>query len=58
MKFLAITAAMIGFLAARAIPGVEIAEPDRYRRTIELNGCHGTIDVAPMRRRSARRSTS
>jgi AraC family transcriptional regulator, regulatory protein of adaptative response / DNA-3-methyladenine glycosylase II len=36
---------IIEFLAARAIPGVEIVEGDRYRRTIELNGRHGTIEV-------------
>ncbi|HEY2386454.1 MAG TPA: AlkA N-terminal domain-containing protein [Candidatus Binatia bacterium] len=41
-------AAMIAFLAARAVPGVEIVEPRRYRRTIELDGQHGTIDVAPV----------
>jgi AraC family transcriptional regulator of adaptative response / DNA-3-methyladenine glycosylase II len=49
--------AMIGFLAARAIPGVEVALPDRYRRTLSLNGCHGSIDVAPMRRRNALAAT-
>jgi AraC family transcriptional regulator of adaptative response / DNA-3-methyladenine glycosylase II len=37
--------AMIGFLGRRAIPGVESAVGDRYRRTIELGGRHGTIDV-------------
>jgi AraC family transcriptional regulator, regulatory protein of adaptative response / DNA-3-methyladenine glycosylase II len=31
---------MFGFLAARAIPGVEVAAPGEYRRTIRLpNGC-------------------
>ena len=31
---------MFGFLAARAIPGVEVAAPGEYRRTIGLpNGC-------------------
>ena len=49
--------AMIEFLAARAIPGVEVVLPDRYRRTIELNGCHGILDVAPMRRRNALAAT-
>ena len=37
--------AMIGFFAARAIPGVEQAEAGRYRRTIELDGCRSSIDV-------------
>ncbi len=40
--------AMIAFLAARAIPGVEVVERERYRRTIEIDGQHGTIDVAPV----------
>jgi AraC family transcriptional regulator of adaptative response / DNA-3-methyladenine glycosylase II len=38
---------MIGFLAARAIPGVETVEDGRYRRTVSLGGRHGTIEVAP-----------
>jgi len=49
--------AMIGFLAARAIPGVEAVEPDRYRRTIELNGDAGTIEVAPVAGRAALAAT-
>ena len=35
------------FLAARAIPGIEVVEDNRYRRTIELGGRHGTIEVRP-----------
>jgi AraC family transcriptional regulator, regulatory protein of adaptative response / DNA-3-methyladenine glycosylase II len=35
------------FLAARAIPGIEVVEADRYRRTIDLGGRHGTIEVTP-----------
>jgi AraC family transcriptional regulator of adaptative response / DNA-3-methyladenine glycosylase II len=38
---------IIEFLAARAIPGVESVEPDRYRRTIDLEGRHGMIEVRP-----------
>jgi len=38
---------MIEFLAARAIPGVEVVEDERYRRTIEVDGRHGTIEVTP-----------
>jgi AraC family transcriptional regulator of adaptative response / DNA-3-methyladenine glycosylase II len=49
--------AMIEFFAARAIPGVEVVEGDRYRRTIALNGSHGIIEVAPMRRRYALAAT-
>jgi AraC family transcriptional regulator, regulatory protein of adaptative response / DNA-3-methyladenine glycosylase II len=36
------------FLAARAIPGIEVVEDDRYRRTIDLGGRHGTIEVRSM----------
>ena len=49
--------AIIEFLAARAIPGVETVEPDRYRRTIEIGGRHGTIEVAPIRDRPALAAT-
>jgi AraC family transcriptional regulator, regulatory protein of adaptative response / DNA-3-methyladenine glycosylase II len=38
---------MIAFLAARAIPNVEAVEDERYRRTIETDGRHGTIEVIP-----------
>ncbi len=49
--------AMIGFLSARAIPGVEVVEAGCYRRTIELGGRHGSIEVRPLRRRSALAAT-
>ncbi len=39
--------AMVGFLGQRAIPGVESVADDRYRRTIEVDGQHGMIDVGP-----------
>ena len=39
------------FLAARAIPGIEVVEDDRYRRTIDLGGRHGTIEARPVRGR-------
>lgn len=39
--------AMVAFLAARAIQGVETVEPNRYARTIELAGIAGTIEIAP-----------
>jgi AraC family transcriptional regulator of adaptative response / DNA-3-methyladenine glycosylase II len=38
---------MIEFLAARAIPRVEVVENGRYRRTIDVDGRHGTIEVIP-----------
>ncbi len=37
---------MIGFLAARAIPGVEAVSGDRYARTIALDGAMGTVSVS------------
>ena len=38
--------ALLGFFAARAIPGVEHVADGVYRRTIELGGLAGTIAVA------------
>jgi AraC family transcriptional regulator of adaptative response / DNA-3-methyladenine glycosylase II len=39
---------MLGYLAARAIPGVEVASPDEYTRTISLpNGC-GLLSLRPV----------
>jgi len=37
---------MLSFLAARATPGVELVEGDRYRRSISLNGNHGHFEVS------------
>jgi AraC family transcriptional regulator, regulatory protein of adaptative response / DNA-3-methyladenine glycosylase II len=37
--------ALLGFFARRAMPGVEVVESGRYRRTISLKGDSGTIDV-------------
>ncbi len=39
--------AMIGFLAARAIPGVEAVESGVYRRTIVIDGDPGVLEVHP-----------
>ena len=50
-------AGMIDFLAARAIAGVEVVEPDCYRRTIALDGQQGTIEVRPARDRDALAAT-
>jgi AraC family transcriptional regulator of adaptative response / DNA-3-methyladenine glycosylase II len=49
--------AMIAFLAARAIAGVEVVEAARYRRTIDVDGCHGTIEVRPLEGRDALSAT-
>jgi AraC family transcriptional regulator of adaptative response / DNA-3-methyladenine glycosylase II len=46
-------AAIIEFLLARAIPGVEVVDPDRYRRTFEIDGQQGIVDVAPAADRDA-----
>ena len=42
--------AMIAFLGARAVEGVELVEPDLYARTIEIGGEFGSIAVSPGRR--------
>jgi AraC family transcriptional regulator of adaptative response / DNA-3-methyladenine glycosylase II len=39
--------AMLSFLGARAIPGVEIVADNIYRRTIAVGGASGVICVAP-----------
>jgi AraC family transcriptional regulator of adaptative response / DNA-3-methyladenine glycosylase II len=39
--------AMIGFLAARAIPGVEAVSPRRYARTLATEGGCGLVVVTP-----------
>lgn len=39
--------AMLAFLRARAIPGVEVVARDGYTRTIEVAGAHGTVAVRP-----------
>jgi len=39
--------AILSFLAARAIPGVEIVADNIYRRTIAIGDNHGVISVAP-----------
>jgi AraC family transcriptional regulator of adaptative response / DNA-3-methyladenine glycosylase II len=38
---------MLAFFTARAIPGVEEARLQGYRRSISLNGCHGYFEVTP-----------
>jgi AraC family transcriptional regulator, regulatory protein of adaptative response / DNA-3-methyladenine glycosylase II len=39
--------ALIAFLRARAIPGIESVEADSYRRTVESGIAKGVIDVSP-----------
>jgi AraC family transcriptional regulator of adaptative response / DNA-3-methyladenine glycosylase II len=38
---------VIGFLAARATPGIEAVDADRYQRTIMIGETTGTIAIAP-----------
>jgi AraC family transcriptional regulator of adaptative response / DNA-3-methyladenine glycosylase II len=39
--------AIIGFLSARAIPGVETVGPRRYARTLQVDGACGVVVVTP-----------
>ncbi|TKJ78473.1 3-methyladenine DNA glycosylase 2 [Pseudomonas koreensis] len=39
--------AMLGFLAARAVVGMEVVVEDVYSRSIGLNGLHGTVSIWP-----------
>ncbi len=41
--------AVVQFLAARQIIGVEVITPGCYRRTIELEGQHGVVEVRPVK---------
>src|ERR1700761_7622285 len=43
---------MFGFLAARAIPGIEVASPDEYKRTISLPNGFGILSLRPVPRSS------
>ncbi|RZU42165.1 AlkA N-terminal domain-containing protein [Edaphobacter modestus] len=44
---------MLNFLAARAIPGVEVVNNGLYRRTIEIDGKVGTISVKHLPQRQS-----
>jgi AraC family transcriptional regulator of adaptative response / DNA-3-methyladenine glycosylase II len=39
--------AMLSFLSARTVPGLETISGERYTRTIELDGLHGLLAVEP-----------
>lgn len=39
--------AMLAFLRARAIPGIEHVTDNSYARSISLDGCQGTVHVQP-----------
>jgi AraC family transcriptional regulator of adaptative response / DNA-3-methyladenine glycosylase II len=49
--------ALIGFLGARAIPGVEAVDPRAYRRTVRIAGAAGVIEVRPVEGRRQLRLT-
>jgi AraC family transcriptional regulator of adaptative response / DNA-3-methyladenine glycosylase II len=44
---------MLAYLHARAIPGVEVVENGSYRRTVELDGFVGSIEVAHLPHRQS-----
>ncbi len=50
-------AALLGFLALRAIPGVEKIEDGQYRRTIEIDGAAGTLAIANQPERNRLRAS-
>jgi AraC family transcriptional regulator of adaptative response / DNA-3-methyladenine glycosylase II len=37
---------MLGYLRARAIPGVEVIESQSYRRTVAIDGFTGSVEIA------------
>src|ERR1700723_1761523 len=44
---------MLGYLRARAIPNVETVENDVYRRTVEIDGFIGRVEVAHLAQRQS-----
>lgn len=48
---------MLAFLGPRAIPGVEAADGETYRRTIQVNGAWGTLAVARVKHEPVLRAT-
>jgi AraC family transcriptional regulator of adaptative response / DNA-3-methyladenine glycosylase II len=47
---------MIRFLAARALPGLEVVEDGKYRRVVELGGAVGSVEIAHAPEQSALRA--
>ncbi len=45
--------ALVGFLSLRAIPGVEVATPERYARSIRVGDAVGVVEVEPVRDKKA-----
>ena len=48
--------AMLESLASQAIPGIESIEGNTYRRTIEVSGARGTLEVTPIAGKNALRA--
>jgi AraC family transcriptional regulator, regulatory protein of adaptative response / DNA-3-methyladenine glycosylase II len=44
---------MLGYLQARAIPGVEVVENGSYLRTVEIGGFAGSVEVTHLSRRQS-----
>ena len=44
---------MLAYLQARAIPGVELVENDCYRRTVEIDGFMGAVEVVHLPERQS-----
>src|SRR5580692_4606828 len=44
---------MLGYLSARAIPGVEVVEKETYRRTVELDRFTGSVEVLHLPQRQS-----
>lgn len=44
---------MLSFLQARSIPGIELVECGSYRRTVEMDGFTGSIEVAHLPQRQS-----
>jgi AraC family transcriptional regulator, regulatory protein of adaptative response / DNA-3-methyladenine glycosylase II len=44
---------MLSFLQARAIPGVEVVESGSYRRTVEVDGFVGSVEVTHLPQRQS-----
>jgi AraC family transcriptional regulator of adaptative response / DNA-3-methyladenine glycosylase II len=45
--------AMIGYLRARVVPGVEVVEGDSYLRTVQIDGFSGTVEVRHLPQRQS-----
>jgi AraC family transcriptional regulator, regulatory protein of adaptative response / DNA-3-methyladenine glycosylase II len=44
---------ILGFLRARAIPGIEVVEEERYLRTVDVDGATGSIEVTHLKDRQS-----